>query len=68
MKKPKSRLIFEDQDVPIGIIRASIMKGLGVDIEEMRTKPMIAIVNSHTELNTGHAHLGLLAQYRSSCR
>ena len=62
MKKPKSRLIFEDLDVPIGIIRASIMKGLGVDIDEMRTKPMIAIVNSHTELNTGHAHLGLLAQ------
>jgi len=62
MKKPKSRLIYEDQDVPIGIIRASIMKGLGVDIDEMRQKPMIAIANSHTELNTGHAHLSLLAQ------
>jgi len=62
MKKPKSRLIFEDQDVPIGVVRVSIMKGLGVDIEELRQKPMIAVVNSHTELNPGHAHLRTLAE------
>lgn len=62
MKKPKSRLIFEDLDVPIGIIRASIIRGLGVDIDELQKKPMVAVVNSHTELNTGHAHLDQLAE------
>jgi dihydroxy-acid dehydratase len=62
MKKPKSRLLFEDLDVPIGIVRLSILKGTGVDIEELRQKPMIAVVNSHTELNPGHSHLKLLAE------
>ena len=62
MKKPKSRLIFEDLDVPIGIVRLSVMKGLGIDIEELRHKPMIAVASSHTELNPGHAHLKLLAE------
>ena len=62
MKKPISRLIFEDLDVPIGIVRLSVLKGLGIDVEELRVKPMIAVVNSHTELNPGHAHLRLLAE------
>jgi len=62
MKKPKSRLIFEDLDVPMGIIRLSILKGTGVDIDELREKPMIAVVNSYTELNPGHAHLRLLSE------
>ena len=62
MNKPKSRLIFEDLDVPMGIIRLSILKGTGVDIDELREKPMIAVVNSYTELNPGHAHLRLLSE------
>ena len=62
MKKPNSHLIFDDLDVPIGIVRLSILKGLGIDIEELRVKPMIAVVNSHTDLNPGHAHLKLLAE------
>ena len=62
MKKPKSRRIFEDQGVPIGIVRLSILKGIGVNPEELRMKPMIAVVNSHTDLNPGHAHLKLLAE------
>jgi len=57
MKKPKSRRIFEDQGAPIGIVRLSILKGIGVDVEALRNKPMIAVVNSHTDLNPGHAHL-----------
>ena len=62
MKKPKSRRIFEDQGAPIGIVRLSILKGIGVDIDELRVKPMIAVVNSHTDLNPGHAHLKYLAE------
>ncbi|HUT52643.1 MAG TPA: dihydroxy-acid dehydratase [bacterium] len=62
MKKPKSRLIFEDLDVPIGIVRLSVLKGLGIDVDELKQKPMIAVVNSHTELNPGHAHLKFLAE------
>jgi dihydroxy-acid dehydratase len=62
MKKPRSNQIFDVKDFVIGTVRVSILKGTGVDIEELREKPMIAVVNSHTDLNPGHAHLGLLAE------
>lgn len=62
MKKPKSRRLFEDQGVPISVVRLSILKGIGVEVDELRQKPMIAIVNSHTDFNPGHAHLRTLAE------
>jgi len=62
VKKPKSNPIFDNSDFPISVARVSIMKGTGADIEELREKPMIAVANSHTEINPGHVHLRSLAE------
>ncbi len=62
MKKPKSQPIFDERDFPVSLARLAIMSGTGVDIEELKEKPIIAVVNSHTEFNPGHMHLNLLAQ------
>jgi len=62
MKKPKSWAVVDPADFPVGLVRVSIFKGTGVDIEELRQKPVIAVVNSHTEINPGHMHLAQLAQ------
>ncbi len=61
MKKLKSTPIFDDRDFPINIIRKSMISGTGADLEELEGKPMIAVANSHTELNPGHMHLNVLA-------
>jgi dihydroxy-acid dehydratase len=61
MQKPYSRDIFDESDYPISRIRLGVMKGTGVDVDELKNKPVIAIANSHTELNPGHMHLGGLA-------
>lgn len=60
MKRPKSTPILDLSDFPIGFVRHGIMKANGVDIDEMQQKPMIAVVNSHTDINPGHRHLGEL--------
>ncbi|MFO8056609.1 MAG: dihydroxy-acid dehydratase [bacterium] len=62
MKKPKSAPIFDNRDFPISIVRVSIMRGTGVDIEEMKEKPMIGVVNSQTDINPGHMHLKQLGE------
>jgi dihydroxy-acid dehydratase len=61
MKKLKSTPIFDDRDFPINIIRKSMISGTGADLEELEGKPIIAVANSHTELNPGHMHLNVLA-------
>ncbi len=62
MKKPKSQPIFDEKDFPVSLARLAIMSGTGADIDELKEKPIIAVVNSHTEFNPGHMHLNLLAQ------
>ncbi len=62
MKKPKSNLIFDDRDFPISLVRKCILQGTGIDIEEAKQKPIIAIANSQTEINPGHMHLDTIAQ------
>lgn len=62
MKKPKSNLIFDDRDIPISLVRKCILQGTGIDIEEAKQKPIIAIANSQTEINPGHMHLDTIAQ------
>jgi dihydroxy-acid dehydratase len=61
MKKPKSEPMFSNQDFPISLVRVSILKGTGVDIEECKVKPLIGIANSQTDMNPGHMHLKELA-------
>ncbi|MBT7697374.1 MAG: dihydroxy-acid dehydratase [Desulfobacterales bacterium] len=62
MKKPKSAPIFNDRDFPISVIRQALVRATGSDIEELREKPLIAVANSHTDLNPGHMHLKTLAE------
>jgi dihydroxy-acid dehydratase len=62
MKKRNSLAIFDTSDFPVGLMRTGIFRGTGFDPEELKEKPMIAIVNSHTEINPGHMHLRELAQ------
>ena len=62
MKKPKSGPLFDDSDFPISWVRQMNIRGTGADVEELSQKPIIGVVNSHTELNPGHMHLNLLAQ------
>ncbi len=62
MKKAKSKQYFDARDGLISVLRMSLIKSSGVDIAEAIQKPMIAVVNSHTELNPGHMHLAALAQ------
>lgn len=61
MKNKNSDDIFNEQDFPISQVRRNVLSGTGVDIDEYKDKPLIAIVNSATEINPGHMHLGLLA-------
>ena len=62
MKKPKSNLIFDDKDFPISLVRRCIFQGTGIDVEEGKQKPIIAIANSQTEINPGHMHLDTIGQ------
>ena len=59
--KPVSVDIFNEDDFPISVVRMAIMKGTGVDVEELKGKPVVAVVNSQTEFNPGHMHLSSLA-------
>ena len=62
MKKPKSAVLTDDADFPINIVRRNMLRGTGSDISDLREKPLIAIVNSQTDLNPGHMHLKFLAE------
>jgi dihydroxy-acid dehydratase len=62
MSKPWSAPIFNEQDFPISIVRLSILKGTGVDLDELKEKPIIAVANSLTDMNPGHMHLRSLAE------
>ena len=59
--KPVSVDIFNEDDFPISVVRMAIMNGTGVDVEELKGKPVVAVVNSQTEFNPGHMHLSSLA-------
>jgi dihydroxy-acid dehydratase len=61
MKKPKSAPVFNDQDFPICITRLCTLSGTGIDVQEAAEKPIIAVVNSQTDINPGHTHLSELA-------
>lgn len=62
MKKPKSGPLFDTRDFPINRIRTGMIRTTGADLEELEEKPIIAVVNSHTEFNPGHMHLRFLAE------
>jgi dihydroxyacid dehydratase/phosphogluconate dehydratase len=57
MKKRFIQDIFDDSDFPISQVRMNILSGTGIDIDECKKKPLIAVANSSTEMNPGHMHL-----------
>lgn len=59
--KPKSQDIFRMTDGPMSFVRKTICMGTGMDIEELSSKPIIAVANSQTDFNPGHNHLNTLA-------
>lgn len=62
MKKIKSAKLMDDKDYPINLVRQAMLKGTGSDINELKEKSLIAVVNSQTDLNPGHMHLRFLAE------
>ncbi len=60
--KWQSASIHAGGDVSMGVVRLAILEGLGIPQRELRTKPLIGVVNSWCELNPGHVHLGELAK------
>lgn len=60
--KRRSRGVFEDEGFLMGLVRCSILQGVGIEGEEMRAKPIIAVANSYTDFNPGHAHLRQVAE------
>ncbi len=59
--KKNSNVIFDDSDFPVSFVRKSIFQGTGTDMDEAAAKPLIAVVNSRTDMNPGHMHLDTLA-------
>ena len=55
-KRKSSRMVI-DRELPGGVLKLSILRGTGVKEKEFMKKPVIAIANSHSELNPGHRHL-----------
>lgn len=60
-KKTRSNVIFNDSDFPISVVRKSFFRGIGMDPDDIKDKPLIAVASSMTDINPGHAHLDSLA-------
>ena len=58
----RSAIISASASPLMNMFRKGLMHGAGYSTERIRQRPLIAIANSHTELTTGHSHLGLLAR------
>ena len=59
--KEQSSQVFDDKGFVMGAVRRQILQGLGFEMDNLIKKPIIAIANSYTEFNPGHAHLRELA-------
>jgi dihydroxy-acid dehydratase len=51
------------EKVPTSMIRMALMKGLGLSEDDIRNKPFIGLANSFAEMNPGHTHLRLIAEW-----
>jgi dihydroxy-acid dehydratase len=57
----RSDIISNSANPLMNLFRKGLLHGAGYDTDKLKTRPLIAIANSHTELTTGHAHLDRLA-------
>lgn len=63
MTAPKRSDIISNSASPMmNLFRTGLLHGAGISADRIKTRPLIAIANSHTELTTGHSHLNRLAQ------
>ena len=60
--KKRSDIISNSASPMMNLFRTGLLHGAGISAERIKTRPLIAIANSHTELTTGHSHLNRLAQ------
>ena len=60
--KKRSDIISNSASPIMNMFRKGLLHGAGYDTDDIRTRPLIAIANSHTELTTGHAHLDRLGR------
>jgi dihydroxy-acid dehydratase len=58
----RSDIISASASPLMNMFRKGLMHGAGYNTDRIKNRPLIAIANSHTELTTGHTHLGLLAR------
>lgn len=57
----RSDIISNSASPLMNLFRKGLLHGAGIDTSQLKTRPLIAIANSHTELTTGHSHLNRLA-------
>ncbi len=61
--KKRSSTIFENiKTTPFNYVTRGIMKGTGLQDEDIDKKPLIGVVNTWNELNPGHMHFKQLAE------
>jgi len=58
----RSNIISNSASPLLNMFRGGLLHGAGYSTEKIKTRPLIAIANSHTELTTGHSHLDRLAR------
>lgn len=58
----RSDIISGSASPVMNMFRKGLLHGAGYSTDRIKTRPLIAIANSHTELTTGHAHLDRLAR------
>lgn len=57
-----SRILTNSNNPLMDAFRRGLLRGVGIDTQDLAKRPLIAIVNSHSDLTTGHSHLATLAQ------
>jgi len=60
--KKRSDIISNSASPVMNLFRKGLLHGAGFNTDKLKSRPLIAIANSHTELTTGHSHLDRLAR------
>ncbi|MCP5433627.1 MAG: dihydroxy-acid dehydratase [Alphaproteobacteria bacterium] len=60
--KDKSTILTDSNNRIANVIRKGLLHAVGIEADDLRKKPLIAIANSHSELTAGHSHLATLGQ------
>jgi dihydroxy-acid dehydratase len=58
--KSKSSILTDSANPLMNAFRTGLLRGVGIDTADLAKRPLIAIVNSHSDLTAGHSHLANL--------